>query len=201
MQKSRIGILSSALVLAGICALGTPHLAMAAKAPGISISPESKIWVEGDSTLHAFSFKSKNHNVEASGSGSGPRLDKLDVEIPVKGLKSGDGALDGNMYRAMEADKYPTIRFSLSNAKVKAAAGGDVDVDATGTLTIAGTEKPITLKAEGSLDGKTFRLKGSKELMMSDYGVKPPVISLLIAKISVKDRIVVKYDLTGTLDD
>ncbi|MBO9540729.1 YceI family protein [bacterium] len=200
MRKSRISVIASALLLAGIWGVGTPHVAQAAKAPGITVSPESKIWFDGDSTLHGFSFKSKKHEVTAAGSASGARLDKLEVEIPVKQLKSGDGTMDGNMYRALDADKYPTIRFSMNNAKVK-ATGGDLDVDAIGTLTIAGTEKPITLKAEGKIDGNTFRIKGSKELLMSEYGVKPPVISLLVAKISVKDRVVIRYDLTGTLDD
>lgn len=200
MRIARIGILTSALVLAGIFAVGSPHAAQAAKAPGITVSPESKIWFDGDSTLHRFSFKSKKHEVTAAGSASAAKLDKLEVEIPVKGLKSGDGTMDGNMYRALDADKYPTIRFTLSNAKVKAGSG-DLDVDASGTLTIAGTEKPITIKAEGKIEGNTFRVKGSKELMMSEFGVKPPVISLLVAKISVKDRVVINYDLTGTLDD
>lgn len=213
MRHTRFGVLTSTLLLASVCglgALGTPRVAQAAQGPSVEISSESKVWFEGDSTIHPFSFKARSYKVAASvapnQAGSlkewlaGARLDKLEVEIPVKQLKSGDGTMDGNMYRALEADKYPTIRFSLGNAKLR-AGGGDVDVDATGTLSIAGTERPITLKAEGKLDGTTFRLKGSKELQMSDFGVTPPVISLLVAKLTVKDRIVVRYDLTGTLKD
>ncbi len=45
------------------------------------------------------------------------------------------------MFKAMKADKHPTITFRLNGYTVEAAAAG-VIVKPTGTLTVAGVEKP-----------------------------------------------------------
>lgn len=197
--------IAAGLVMAGsLWAVGTMSWApstMAASVPGVEFLPESKIWMEGDSTLHAYKAHSKNWQIKATVTpGKNAKIGditELEVVVPVKGLKSHDGALDNNLYNAMGADKNPNIKFSLTNAKVNVAADGDITVEADGKLSISGNTKTTEVKAKGEIKGDTIRIKGTKELLMSDYGVKPPV--LMFGAIKCSDKITVKYDLVGKL--
>jgi len=108
------------------------------------------------------------------------------VEIPVRGLKSGEGALDDNLYKALKADRFPTIRFAATNCHV-----GSAGVDADGQLSVAGRTQPVSVHAHGDL----AHLTGTVELRMSQFGVQPPV--LLAGAIRCRDAITVHFDLVG----
>jgi polyisoprenoid-binding protein YceI len=63
-----------------------------------------------------------------------------------------------------------------------------------GNLTIAGQEKPVTIDASLALDaGGALRVKGSKEILMSEFGVRPP--TLMMGTLKVRDRVVVNFDV------
>ncbi|HEY9854629.1 MAG TPA: YceI family protein [Stenomitos sp.] len=196
-------IVTNLVVAAGLVAAGTIAWApatLAAKGPSIDFSSDSKIWLEGDSTLHPYKSTSSKFEIKAALTNPKPQdasLSDLTVEIPVKSLKSGEGPLDTNLYKTMEASKYPTIKFNMSNAKVKVSNSGDVDVTAEGVLNIHGQEKTIEVTADGKLSGNTVRLKGKKSILMSDFGVKAPV--LMFGAIKCTDKITVGFDLVGEL--
>jgi polyisoprenoid-binding protein YceI len=198
-KKMMAGLMAGGLLAVG--SVGWAPTAMAA--PGVDFSTESKIWMEGNSTLHPYKSTAKSWTIKATvAPGSNAKIGdvtQLDVTIPVKSLKSGDGALDNNMYNAMSADKHPTIRFVLTNAKVTNADGGDIEVVADGKLTISGTERTTKISAKGELKGDTIKIKGTKDMKMSEFGVKPPV--LMFGAIKVDDKITVKYELVGKVTD
>jgi hypothetical protein len=60
-------------------------------------------------------------------------------------------------------------------------------------LQIAAVEKPIELDAVGVTDGKVLHVTGVKQLLMTDYGVKPP--KFMLGVMSVSDPITVHFDL------
>ena len=193
---------ASKKMIAGLVMVGTlVGLSPAALAAGVEFQPSSKLWFEGESTLHPYKATSKSWQIKATVTpGKDVKIEdltSLEVVIPAKSLKSGDGALDNNMYNAMGADKHPTIKFVMSNAKVTNSAGGELEVTADGTLTIAGKEQTTKIVAKGEVNGDTIKVKGSKEIKMSDFGVKPPV--LMFGAIKVTDKITVKYDLVGKI--
>lgn len=193
-------LVTNLVVAAGLVAAATIAPALAAKGPSIDFSSDSKIWLEGDSTLHPYKSTSSRFAIKAAltaPKAQDANLADLTVEIPVKSLKSGEGPLDSNLYKTMEASKYPTIKFDLSNAKVKVSNSGDVDVNAEGTLTIHGQSKSVELVADGKLTGNTVHLKGKKAILMSDYGVKAPV--LMFGAIKCTDKITVGFDLVGEI--
>lgn len=193
--------LSGVAIIGSLLAAGLLNGAPAARAAGIELSTDSTVGMEGDSTLHRYHAFSKEFKLKLILSGKDTptlRLGSVDLVIPVKTLKSGDGALDGNLYRAMEADKYPTIRFIANDCKLK-VSGSDAEATAEGTLTIAGTEKPVMIRVLGTLANNKFHLTGHKDILMSDYGVKPPVI--MFGAIKCADKITIKFDLTGEVQD
>lgn len=189
------------LATAGTLLCAGLMMAPAALAAGIDLAADSRVGMEGDSTLHHYHAFSKDFTFKAKLTGTTPagmKLGSINLVIPVKTLKSGDGALDGNLYRTMDADKFANIEFNATDCKLK-VDGNDVDAVAEGTLTIAGESKPMTIKVSGTLDGKKFKLKGSKDMLMSDFGVKAPV--LLMGAIRCTDKITVKFDLNGEVTD
>ncbi|MDB5100334.1 MAG: YceI family protein [Cyanobacteria bacterium RYN_339] len=152
-----------------------------AAAHPVQFAPTSRIWLEGDSTLHRYHSNATQWQVKADS-----ELRSLVVEIPVRGLKSGEGALDDNLYKALKADRYPTIRFASTHCTVKGSL-----IDAEGTLTVAGATQPTTVHATGD----AHHASGTVALKMSSFGVQPPV--LLAGAIKCSDQITVHFELVG----
>lgn len=83
--------------------------------------------------------------------------------------------MDKNTYNAMNESKYPEIKFDLKSASIS----GD-KVLCTGTLTIAGKSKDVTVACTYTVEPakKRFTLKGSHSMKMSSFGIEPPVAML-----------------------
>ena len=71
---------------------------------------------------------------------------KVEVDIPVATLSTGDPQRDGHLKSAdfLDAEKYPAITFKSTNIDSK----GGADYAVTGDLTIHGVTKPVTLAVE-----------------------------------------------------
>ena len=165
----------------------------------IILLPEAKLSLKGDSTLHPFSSTATEFSMtvlSTAAANGAPlaelvakgQLSGLEVSIPVKALKSGESGLDRNLLKAIKAEQFQEIHFRLSGY---AAEGAD-KVKASGMLSIAGKEQAVELEAETETVEKGLRIKGSKDLLMSEYGIKPP--SLMMGMIKVKDWVIISYD-------
>lgn len=196
--KSLLPRLTLAAALCGVALLGGAPASSATAVSGLAFTSESRIWLEGDSTLHRYKSAAKAWQLTARPTATGGLAD-LEAVVPVRELKSGDAGLDKNLYAALKADKFPAIRFSAGTGDLNVAATGAADARVAGTLTIAGAKKPVTLTAVGRLTDGTLRLKGSKALLMSDFGIEPPV--LMLGAIKCTDAITVHYDLVARVKD
>ncbi len=176
----------------------------------VALSPESKIWLVGDSSLHAFSSTANNVEFTATFDPAAPtgtlfeklrngKLKTLDVSIPVKEMRSGKGGLDKNMQAALKAEQNTSIRFHLQNYETSTdsnTAQGFV-LNAVGDLEVAGVTKKISINANVTPDGQGVHIDGTKDVLMTDHGVKPPRILM----IKTENRVVVHFDLKlGSLD-
>jgi polyisoprenoid-binding protein YceI len=172
------------ILLAGLCLA----LAAAAAAQEIVLGPGSVLWLEGDSTLHAYSSTATEVRVsgkwkEALGA------EQFELEVPVRGLKSGKAKLDENMYEALNAGAHPVIRFELGDVRV----GEDMALQALGTLSLAGVRRPVELHAKGIRRDGSLRVRGSKTLLMTDFGVNPPV--MMLGTLRTRDKVTVHFDI------
>jgi polyisoprenoid-binding protein YceI len=121
-------------------------------------------------------------------------LKGLDVHVAVRGLSSGESGLDDNLRKALSADQYHEIRFQMDS--YQSAAGpesGSLVLKIKGRLQIAAAEKPIELDAVGVSDGQVLHVTGVKQLLMSDYGIKPP--KFMLGAMSVRDSVTIHFDL------
>ena len=115
------------------------------------------------------------------------------VTVPAEGLDCGNGTMNEHMLKALKAKDHPTIEFQLSSYTTSKTADG-VQGDLTGVLSLGGVKKTITLQgtATDAGDGQ-FRVVGSHQLRMSEYGLKAP--SLMLGTMKVDDRVKVSFDL------
>jgi polyisoprenoid-binding protein YceI len=165
------------------------------------LQPQSRIWIEGTSTVRSFSCKAADVNavVEASGPNAIPQLltgDKgvktVRVTVPAEQIDCGNGTMNEHMRKAIKLAEHKTIEFRLSDYDVARGADG-IAGTINGTLLLGGVTKPIAIKAEGKPENGMLHVTGSYDLDMTAYGLKPP--TLMFGRIKVGRTVKVNYDL------
>lgn len=155
----------------------------------ITLEPSSKVWVKGDSTVRAFTCNATEISSQLLTSGATDLASLVSegmVTIPVDKLDCGNGKMNEHMVKAL---KTGTIEFKLNSYAINGS--GAVML---GTLKIAGTTKDIEIPGTVTQEGSLVRVKGSKLITMSQWGVKPP--SLMMGTMKVKDQVTVGFDVT-----
>ena len=91
----------------------------------VAVAPESRLWIDGTSNLHSWSCKAESldASVEIDRAAAAqldvdvPKaLKRVEVKVPVKSLKCGHGAMDDNLYKALNADATPEDQRTSSPA-------------------------------------------------------------------------------------
>ena len=101
--------------------------------------------------------------------------------------------MNEHMLKALKADKNPTVVFRVASYELAKSADA-VAVALTGTLTLGGVEKPITVNAQAKPgDNETLLVTGTQELRMTDFGLQPP--KLMLGTLKVDERIKVGFDV------
>lgn len=193
-----------------LVSLGTTILAQAPGqvAPAGSRSIELKsgrLWIEGKSTLHDYTAATTTFTVKGTTAATADQqsvlqpnaIRELVVEVPVMSLSSKEDGLNKNLYKALDAPKYPVIAFRLREYSPVPAEAGVWTIRAAGTLTVAGVEREteIVLNVRAAEDG--LHLSGSRDLLMTDFGVKPP--KLMMGMLKTDNRVVVRFDIILSL--
>jgi len=171
-----------------------------------TISPQSTLTLNGNSTLHKFSFKAEKIDGSLAVDANAFKQDPLQsvardsqgkVVIPVKSLDSGEKGLDKNMQKAMKAKQHPEIVFTLQNLSVadtSDSTGNWTVLNASGVLQIAGTGRAVQLQVRGKqVDRNELRFSGSTKLAMTDFGIKPP--KLMLGAIKTDNEIEVDFNI------
>ncbi|MEX2233652.1 MAG: YceI family protein [Cyclobacteriaceae bacterium] len=155
-----------------------------------------KLTVAGTSNLH--DWESSVEKLEGKGSfalanNSFKEISDVVITIPVKSIKSTKGKMmDKKTYEAFNAEKNPSIIFTLTGQKTNEAKN---ILDASGTLTMAGVTKPIDLTLTYKvLPGGELQITGSKKLTMTDFKMEPP--TAMMGTIKVGNEVVVNFEIT-----
>jgi len=170
----------------------------------LQLQPGSEVSFTGTSTLHGFSCKTTQFDARLSVdpeyatnlAALARPIGAVNVTIPVRSLSCGNKGLESNMLKALKADQHATISFRLDTYEIDAASRTDAafTAQAAGSLTIAGRERPVQLRVRGErqADG-AVRARGERDLLMSDFGIRPP--TMMLGAVKTGDRVVVKFDL------
>jgi len=185
------------------------HAAHAAGVPvPVHVGPGSTLRVSGTSTVHDWESTTTATAVSvvrAAGSAgsAAPNFPALvrasairsvDVQMPVRSLHSPRKGLDANLYKALKADAHPSIEIHLDHyTAAKGASGDTTRVTASGTIRVAGVERPLKMEARlHPADGGTW-VVGTHTLRMSDFGIKPP--TMMMGTLRVRDPVTIRYRL------
>lgn len=184
-----------------VLALLAPVLtAQGTAAPELTVQPGSRLWVDGTSTVRSYRCSTSAVEGSADAERAGSLADladgvgRVDVSVRVASLDCRNETMNGHMRNALKAREHPVIRFQAPSVAVT-ARGAEGTARTAGTLTIAGAERPVTLDATVAEEasGGGIRVRGSTQLRMTEFGVRPP--SLMLGTMRVHDPVTVHFDL------
>lgn len=150
----------------------------------------SSIKIEGTSSLHDWhcDVNDITGNTDVSIEGNNiTAINSLELTFVVKGIKSGKGAMDKNIYSALKEKSNPTITFKSTSASVDSNG----KVKAEGQLTIAGSTKNVTLIAASSVEGGKVTFEGKTTFNMTEYSIEPP--TAMFGTITTGDEVSIVY--------
>ena len=170
--------------------------------PVLTLAPQSRLWVDGTSTMRSFQCKAAtlDARIETAGPGAVTRVlageksvSAVELVVPAEALDCSNSTMNKHMLKALKAEEHRAIVFRLSGYETTKTADG-VQGEVTGDLTLGGVRKAITMKGSATNGGDgMLRVVGTHEIRMSDYGLKAP--TLMLGTMKVGDVVKVSFDL------
>jgi YceI-like protein len=205
-------VLRAAGVLLLVILASRGQSAASTEALSLVLAPGASLELDGDSSLHKYSAKAYGVEagvvMDAARVARSPQPQDLEalirghfvktfqLTVPVDKLSSGEKGLDENMRKALKGGQYKQIRFQMDSYEVLAPPGGGAafTLEMHGRLSLAGVERKIDVSASGVKLRGNIQLSGSKDLLMTDFQIKPP--TMMLGAIKTKDLITVKFNAT-----
>jgi polyisoprenoid-binding protein YceI len=109
---------------------------------------------------------------------TGTVVSKVQITVDLSALASDDSHRDDQLRRqALESDKFPTATFASTqpiDLGTLPADGTPVKVNASGTLTLHGVGKTVTVALQAVRQGGIIAVTGSLPITFSDYSIQKP---------------------------
>lgn len=194
----------------------------------IEIEKGGKLWIEGSASIVDYTCNAEQlagngniENVSESEKNKKAHGDvTITVSVPVRTLECGKRGMNKDMYEALKSKKNPNINYRLleavrveegefdnnqdrsdSDQNADGESGADwMNIKTTGILEIAGVQDTTIVYVKGQvLDESRFRVKGSKQIDMKTFNVKPP--TALMGLIKADNELTVHFNVTVRLRD
>jgi polyisoprenoid-binding protein YceI len=195
------------LNLAAIAAAALLALNAGAETIRYQASPGSKVKLDGTSTIHDWTVEGgilggfiemdSNFPLDPSKPSTDLKVTpKVEVNVPVRSLKSGKKPMDDIMHDALKVKDHATIKYTLKELKPKARKAGEpLKFDAKGDLTVAGVTKPVGMEVTMEpMAGNKLKSSGVAEVKMTDFGIKPPSPSITLGLIKTADEVKITFE-------
>jgi polyisoprenoid-binding protein YceI len=167
-------------------------------------TPGSNMKLEGTSTVHDWTVEGKiiGGSIEFASEDAldpaktpGEVKAKVDVSVPVSSLQSGKKLMNDIMHDALKIKDHKAITYSLKEMKPQARKAGEpLKFDTKGDLTVAGIKKEIDMVVTLVPEGNKLKATGSKQLKMTDFGIKPPAPAVGLGLIKTADEVTVTFE-------
>src|SRR6266850_6520225 len=121
-------------------------------------------------------------NLTVSGDTSGYTVSGITLTANLTSLHSVDQVAgrnvsqrDGIVTRQLAVQQFPDATFAATSASVPGTVtSAQVDVTASGRLTIHGVTRDVSITAKAQVVGDKLEIAGTLTINMTDYGVSPP---------------------------
>lgn len=156
----------------------------------------ARITISGTSNIHPYTASTTTVRVtraQLADGLQGPDLwtgvlkpggvEAFDVVVPAATLTSPREGLDKNMHKALQVDVHPEIAFHLLRIEPGTAPNA---FRAIGVLHVAGVEREVSFDLTTERKGATLSVQGKLQLLMTDFGIKPPTAMLGMLKTDPK---------------
>lgn len=173
----------------------------------VLVAKESKMTFSGTSSLHAWQCRVEQPSGKLSATIDNQlptNINALTLSIPVTSIKSigekgeyYDKNMDKNVYRALNAEKHPTITFSLSQFVKKNTTPKGLVAEGSGMLRINGVSREILLSGICTVTPNSIIIEGKIPLKMRDYNVEPP--TAIFGTIKTGNEITIEYKMVYRL--
>ncbi len=184
--------LFAALAILALAAADTPPDAL-------KVASGSRLWFEGTSTVRDWNCQAGQLNAAIDAESGAPSavlsgrkaVRTVQLTIPVAQLDcNGNRTMNGHMWKALESERHATIQFALASYElVQSPTRGTL----TGTLTIHGVARPVTIPVAFADAAGALKVTGSYAVKMTDWGVEPP--KLMLGTLKVGETVTVHFEL------
>src|SRR5882724_11561109 len=93
------------------------------------------------------------------------------VEAPVKTLTTRNGRRGRDLYKSLESDTHPTMRFDPGGVSTAAGTPDSVPVTLRGRLAIHGVTRDVSLPGYVRREGQEIRVRSDFPLNLKDYKI------------------------------
>ena len=119
---------------------------------------------------------------------------ELYFEVELNGLDTGIRLRDRQMRDDyLETDRYPYATYSAAIESVELSSGGEQTINASGTFSVHGVERPLQISCNSVVAGAGYRVRCGFEVLLSDYNIRRP--SLMFLKLSDTIRLQLDFYL------
>lgn len=114
-------------------------------------------------------------------------VEMFEVTIPAATLTSPREGLDANMHKALMVTEHPDIVFRLLRFEPRQGGG----LRGIGNLKIAGVVREVAIDVTTERKSAALSVRGQVTLLMTDFGIKPPVALMGMLKTDPKVTVTV----------
>jgi polyisoprenoid-binding protein YceI len=115
------------------------------------------------------------------------------VEFPVSTLKTGNDRRDRDLNKSMESDKFPTVRFELTEVTAAEATGDSARATLRGRFIIHGVTREAEVPATVTFGPTGARVRGTTPLNLKDYEIGG--LTKMMGMLRMHEEIMVHVDL------
>ncbi|MBN1789847.1 MAG: YceI family protein [Bacteroidales bacterium] len=157
---------------------------------------QSSITINGTSSLHNWEEKVEKFDVNLNLTFREKEISAIDmVSLTCKSVSitSDNSIMTRKTHNALQVEKYPEIVFKLVSVDHLTSKNGSFSGTLVGDIILAGVTKRIQLTFAGTHAGNKITIKGSKELNMNDFKIKPP--TAMMGTLKTGEQITVSFQL------
>lgn len=190
-----------------LCALGVLAAGVLTIPASVSADPAplrlnaARVSIAGTSNIHPFTASTTDVRMSRlvlapvdgdrlQGAVKPGAVEAFELVIKAASLTSPKEGLDKNMHKALKVAQFPDITFTLSRIEAGTAPNA---LKATGTLKIAGVEKPCAFEMKAAPNASAITVIGEVPLLMTDFGITPP--KAMLGMLKTDPKITVSFEL------